>query len=184
MLLRPMAVLLGVLLLTACSTGGAYRAATTHLPGLNVSLADVTWNGRSIPKSGVCSNDGGGDLGPALVVRDIPAGANAIIVQFNDLDHPALDSNGGLGSIGLWLENHHEAFFPPVKGYSVSMPDRVFIERNALTRGRMASQGYVAPCSGGTGHRYTAEVLAVRKATGPGETNQVLARQPLMLGRY
>ena len=170
--------------LSACTTGGAYRSIGADLPGMVVSIADATWNGRQIPKSGICSNDGGNDRGPALFVRDIPDGANAIIVQFNDLDHPSLDRNGGLGSIGLWLEGASEALFPPVTGYSVDMPRRVFIERGALTRGRTASQGYLAPCSGGHGHRYAAEVLAVYKATAAGEINRVLARQPLMLGRY
>jgi phosphatidylethanolamine-binding protein (PEBP) family uncharacterized protein len=176
--------LLAIAALTGCASTGGYQAVATDLPGLQVTLADTRWDGERIPEEGICSNFGGDDLSPPLLVRNIPAGANAIIVQFNNLDHPARARNGGNGSIGYWIGDRTATQLPPVTGYSVRLPDGAFIEQGARATGAFASQGYLAPCSGGKGHRYVADVFAVHKATGPGQTNRLLAEQRISLGRY
>jgi phosphatidylethanolamine-binding protein (PEBP) family uncharacterized protein len=175
---------LALLALAGCASTGSYRPVAAALPGIDVHIDDPHWDGKHIPPQGICSNYGGRDLSPALRVSDVPAGANAIIVQFNDLDHPARASNGGHGAIGYWVDAGVPARLPSVQGYSVRLPEGAFIERGAQANGPMASQGYLAPCSGGRGHRYVADVLAVRKATAAGEQNLVLARTRLPLGRY
>jgi len=181
---RPACLLALVAVLAGCAAPGGYQPVATQLPGLQVRLADAQWDGRQIPEHGICSNFGGDDLSPAFVVSHIPQGANAIIIQFNDLDHPALARNGGNGTIGYWIDRPAPAHLPAIKGYSVRLPKGVFIERGARASGAFASQGYLAPCSGGKGHRYVADVLAVYKATAPGQSNQVLAEQRVELGRY
>lgn len=180
---RP-ARLLAIAALAGCTSPGGYQPVAPALPGLQVRLADTRWDGERIPAQGICSNFGGDDLSPAFVVGDIPAGANAIIIQFNNLDHPGRAYNGGNGSIGYWIDARMPAHLPPVTGYSVRLPDGAFIEQGARATGAFASQGYLAPCSGGKGHRYVADVLAVHKATGPGQTNRLLAEQRVSLGRY
>ncbi len=180
---RRLLLLITVLSLAGCASSGGYRAATKTLPGLDVAFAEKSWDGERIPQSGICSNFGGKDVSPSLIVNGIPAGANAIIIQFNDLDHPTLARSGGHGTIGFWIKGE-QAQLPAITGYSVTMPDGAFIERPARTSGAFASQGYLAPCSGGKGHRYVADVLAVYKATDADEHNQLLAEQRIELGRY
>ena len=183
-MLRHLPLLLTLLSLAGCGSSGGYRLAATTLPGLDVAFAGGSWDGERVPQSGICSNFGGKDISPSLVVGNIPEGANAILVQFNDLDHPPLSRHGGHGTIGFWIKGGGQAHLPPVTGYSVEMPDGAFIERPALSSGAFASQGYLAPCSGGKGHRYVADVLAVYKATDSTDDSQILAEQRFELGRY
>ena len=181
---RRLALLLAFLGLAGCVSSGPYRPVAATLPGLEVAFAQAAWDGKHIPRSGICSNFGGDDISPPLIVGNIPAGANAIIVQFNDLDHPFLARRGGHGTIGFWIEGDEPAQLPSVTGYAVKLPEGAFIVHPARTSGAFASQGYLAPCSGGKGHHYVADVLAVYKATGAGEHNRVLAEQRFALGRY
>ena len=71
---------------------------------LKVSFADAVWDGKKVPKGQQCSKFGGNGATPALNVENIPAGANAIIVEFNDRSYQPLSYDGGHGKIGYWIE--------------------------------------------------------------------------------
>ncbi len=65
--------------------GWRLKPISERLPALEVSFADPAWTGNTIPAGQHCQMFGGKGQTPALKVGKIPAGANAIIVEFNDL---------------------------------------------------------------------------------------------------
>ncbi|TVO67190.1 hypothetical protein FHP89_03440 [Denitromonas ohlonensis] len=157
------------------------RRQTAHTGG---RIRDSAWDGKTIPPDSVCSNFGGKDVSPALKVSNIPTGANAIIIQFNDRDYGPLSNNGGHGTIGYWVSGGGSATLPSVKGFSAEMPAGAFIEARSYGQGAYRSPGYLAPCSGGRGHAYEAVVKAVYKAKSPNEESRLLAETTLLLGRF
>ncbi|MFV0662623.1 hypothetical protein [Denitromonas sp.] len=169
--------------ISGCVSGGGYRPVSDQLPSLTVAFADSAWTGNAIPNEGVCSNFGGKDMSPALKVSGIPAGANAIIIQFNDRDYGPLSSGGGHGTLGYWVTGT-SATLPAVKGFGTDVPDGVFIEAPAYGTGAYRSPGYLAACSGGRGHTYEAVIKAVYKAKKSGEESRLLAESVLAIGRY
>ena len=151
---------------------------------LNVSFADPAWDGKKIPDGQQCTKFGGKGGTPALQVDNIPAGTNAIIVEFNDRDYQPLSRNGGHGKIGFWiLEGSSSALLPSVPGETNDLPEGSFVEKDNRATGAYARPGYLPPCSGGRGNRYFAEVKAVQKVEGK-KKPKVLAKTRIQLGRY
>ena len=151
---------------------------------LEVSFADPAWDGKKIPKGQQCTKFGGRGATPALRVENIPAGANAIIVEFNDRNYEPLSWSGGHGKIGFWIaEGSGSAMLPSVPGETADLPEGSFVEKRNRATGSYARPGYLPPCSGGRGHKYFAAVKAVKKAEG-GKKPETLAEASLPLGRY
>jgi len=172
-------------LIAGCVSGGGYKPVSEHLPALEVSFAEPAWNGNTIPAGQHCQMFGGKGQTPALKVGKIPAGANAIIVEFNDLSFGPLSSGGGHGKIGYWLKGAGSAVLSSVPGETADLGvEGSFIEARALSTGQYASPGYLPPCSGGRGHTYVADVKAVYRATKQGEESRLLAVQRIKLGTY
>ena len=65
-------------------------STSSQTADLKVSFADAAWDGKRVPKAQQCSKFGGNGATPALNVENIPAGANAIIVEFNDRSYQPL----------------------------------------------------------------------------------------------
>ena len=152
--------------------------------GLEVSFADPAWDGKKIPKGQQCTKFGGKGVTPALQVKNIPAGANAIIVEFNDRNYQPLSWNGGHGKIGFRIaEGSGSALLPSVPGETDDLPEGSFVEKRNRATGDYARPGYLPPCSGGRGHGYFAEVKAVKKIEGK-KKPEVLAKAKIKLGRY
>lgn len=151
---------------------------------LIVSFADPAWDGKKIPDGQQCTKFGGKGATPSLQVENIPAGTNALIVEFNDRDYQPLSRNGGHGKIGFWIsEGSSSALLPSVPGETNDVPEGVFVERRNRATGDYARAGYLPPCSGGRGNRYFAEVKAVEKIEGR-RRPKVLAKARIELGRY
>ncbi len=160
------------------------RQAPAPVAGLKVSFADSAWNGDTIPDGQQCTKFYGEGGTPSLRVENIPAGANAIIVEFNDRDYPPLSEDGGHGKIGFWVtEGSNSAVLPPVPGETDSLPKGSFVEEPNQATGSYATDGYLPPCSGGNDHAYFAVVKAVRKMKGEGKP-KVLATTKIELGSY
>ena len=160
------------------------KLAPTPVVQLKVSFADSAWNGEKIPDGQQCSKFWGKGATPALRVENIPAGANAIIVEFNDRDYPPLSDDGGHGKIGFWIsEGSSSALLPSVPGETDSLPSGNFVEEPNQATDDYAAPGYLPPCSGGNDHAYFAEVKAVRKMKGAGKPT-VLATTKIELGSY
>ena len=58
------------------------------------------------------------------------------------------------------------------------MPKGAKVIKRARSTGKYASKGYLPPCSGGRGNRYTVDVKAVDAK------NKVLEKTTLDIGRY
>ena len=151
---------------------------------LEVSFTDPAWDGKKIPAGQQCTKFGGTGATPALQVGNIPDGANAIIVEFNDRDYQPLSWNGGHGKIGFWIsEGSNSALLPSVPGEAKELPEGSFVEKRNRATGDYARPGYLPPCSGGRGHSYFAEVKAVKKIEGE-KKPKVLGKAKIKLGRY
>lgn len=182
--MKAILAIIPALLISGCVSNGGYKPASDKLPGLTVSFVNPEWNGKTIPSGQQCRMFGGKGGTPALKVDDIPAGANAIIIEYNDLSFGPLSNGGGHGTIGHWIKGP-SATLAAVPGETASdLPANTFIERKALSSGQYASPGYLPPCSGGRGNTYAAVVKAVYKATREGEESQLLAQQKITLGSY
>ena len=178
------ATLVSALLLGGCASSGGYKPVSDNLPTLKVSFADPAWKGQTIPAGQHCRLFGGKGDTPALKVENIPVGANAIIVEYNDLSYSPLSSDGGHGKIGYWVKGS-SAVLPSVPGETAQLGVKdSFIEAAARSTGQYASPGYLPPCSGGRGNTYVADIKAVYKASKAGEENRLLARQRIQLGTY
>ena len=180
----PLALASVSLALSACVSGGGYKPVSAELPALKVSFADSAWTGGALPDGQQCAVFGGKGATPPLRVENIPEGANAIIVEFNDLDFGPLSSGGGHGKIGFWHDGSATAALPAVPGDTAKLPDGSFVEARARSTGMYASPGYLPPCSGGRGHVYVADVKAVYKAKKDSEENRLLAQQRITIGKY
>lgn len=170
-------------LISGCVTGGGYKPVAENLPSLKVSFADPAWTGKAIPSGQHCQLLGGKGATPALKIENIPAGANAVIVEFNDLSYAPLSNNGGHGKIGYWIKGN-SATLVSVPGDTDKLPEGAFLEAKANASGKYASSGYLPPCSGGRGNTYAAEVKAVYKAKSEKEESKLLAIGKITLGTY
>jgi hypothetical protein len=175
-------VALGTVFLAGCDTAGGYRPVSDRLGALTVSFAGGGWTGQSLPPGQHCRRWGGDGATPPLRIEGIPAGVNAIILEFNDLDFAPLATDGGHGKIGFWHEGGASATLPAVPGGTATLPAGSFVEAHA--RGQNATGGYQPPCSGGRGNVYAADVKAVYKARKEGEENKLFATGHIRIGRY
>jgi len=143
---------------------------------LIVEFADSAWDGKRIPKGQQCKKFGGSGATPPLHVSDIPPEANAIVIEFNDLDYRPLRRNGAHGIMGFEIEpGVGSVVLPAVPGGTNDMPTGVWLVKKNRAKGGFATAGYLPPCSGGRGNKYQAEVYAVVKK---GETGNPLGRRP------
>ncbi len=133
-------------LIAGCVSGGGYKPVSERLPALEVSFAEPAWNGNTIPAGQHCQMFGGKGQTPALKVGKIPAGANAIIVEFNDLSFGPLSSGGGHGKIGYWLKGAGSAVLSSVPGETADLGvEGSFIEARALSTGAICFTGLPSP---------------------------------------
>ena len=79
-----LSALVSLVVLSACNS--QYKKAD-NLATLNVSFADSAWDGKTVPKDQICQWAGGNGSSPQLTVSNIPAGANAVIVEFSECGH-------------------------------------------------------------------------------------------------
>jgi len=152
---------------------------------LSISFADAAWDGKKIPKGQHCKKFGGEGATPPLSVSNIPADANAIIVEFNDASYQKLSYDGGHGKIGWKIPGGGEVTLQSVPGGTDELPDGTWLVKRNRARGAWKSPGYLPPCSGGRGNKYVAVVKAVTVSEG-GDANDaaVLAEGKITLGRY
>lgn len=149
---------------------------------LTVEFVDPAWDGNRIPKGQQCKKFKGNGSTPALRVSNIPKGANAIIVEFNDASFSRLSNNGGHGKIGWKIEGGGETVLTPVPGGTDNLPEGTWLVKKNRATGAWSSPGYLPPCSGGQGNKYVAVVIAVRMAGD--DVAEELAEVDITLGRF
>lgn len=98
---------------TGCD-GSSYRMNLEPGVQLTVQFADAAWDGREIPVDGRCRQCGGRGRSPALRIGGLPAAANDVIVEFNDLRIPDLARNGGHGTLAVATGGQPTVVLPSV----------------------------------------------------------------------
>lgn len=121
------------------------------------------WDGHKVPAGQQCALHGGKGATPPMTVSGIPSGAVWVIAYFNDKSYTPLSRNGGHGTIGFPVKGS-TARLPAVPGMTASLPGGARVIHPARSRGDYASPGYLPPCSGGRGNRYTVDLRAIDKA--------------------
>ena len=169
--------------LSGCT--GGYEPGP-NMAKLDAKFLDASWDGKKIPNNQQCGNFGGNGSTPKMMINNVPKGANAIIMEVNDLNYAPLSTGGGHGKIGFWInKNSSSITLVSVPGETSSkLPSGTFIERASLAGGSYATSGYLPPCSGGKNHMYTATIKAVYKAKNEGEKSKLLGETRIELGRY
>ena len=172
-------------LLSARMRATDYPAAGEPVPVLAVEFADPTWGGAALPDGMWCDRyPGSRAMSPPIAVRDVPVGANAILLDFNDEAVFFLDDGGGHGTIGFWVTPADVVVLPSVPPGTLDVGEGAFVEHGPLVPFGLMGNGYLPPCSGGRGNLYTVDVLAVFKDEDDPGRNRLLARGYLELGRY
>ena len=165
----------------AALTAGCQGAndATAALPKLEVAFADPAWTGGPVPEAGVCRQQGGGGVTPALVVSGVPEGTAEIQVEFNDETYRPLSYDGGHGVIGYAHDGGSTATLSSVPEGTRSLGvEGARVVTDTRARGSFAQPGYIGACSNRRGNIYSADLAAL----GPDGT--VLATGEIRLGRY
>jgi hypothetical protein len=144
---------------------------------MTATFADKQWDGLKIPAGENCRIFGGEGSTPAIKLAGIPAGANKIQVEFNDLSYAPLSFDGGHGIIAYRHNGATTATLKSVPGYTAELPNGVELVLASRAKGDGASQGYLPPCSGGKGNTYSATIKAMKDS-------QVLDSVTLKLGVY
>jgi len=173
--------LIGLAVLAGCAGSQKSRRSA---PGtdLSVSFVSSAWDGEEIPIIGRCRNCGGQGHSPALRIGRLPAGADEVVVEFNDLRIPDLASKGGHGTLAMGTRGRREVVLPSVPEETMSLPlgVRSVRQHQCVHFGHKAG-AYKAPCGCGQGNEYVARVMAVRR---DGDRREVLAEAEIRLGFF
>jgi hypothetical protein len=175
--------LAAMVFLAACLSTGEFKPVA-NLAALQVSFADTVWTGDKIPDGQQCNRFGGKGGTPKLVVKNIPAEANALILEFSDKTYMPMD-NGCHGKIGYSIKpGAAEVTVPSVPGHTLDLPAGFFLVKAHCNPSWDKAGAYMPPCSGGQGNLYKVRVLAVFKAEGSSGESKLLGQAELTLGRY
>jgi len=163
-----------------CFTGACDTAVkeetTATVEKLIVSFVDPIWDGIRIPAGQQCTAYGGNGASPRLLIKNIPSGANVLIMEYSDKTYPPMD-NGGHGVIGCRLHRGtKEITIPSIAARAKDLPEGFFLVAPMDTP-------YAAPCSGGIGNLYYVTVKAVYEAP-QGKESKLLAKSVVNLGEY
>lgn len=135
------------------------------------------WTGDKIPAGQQCKMHGGNGATPPMKVSGLPAGTVAVLVEYDDKSFQPLSSRGGHGTL-LYPVSGASATLPSVPGMTDKLPGGVRVHKKARSTGQYGSKGYLPPCSGGRGNRYTATLYAIGADGKKGEKTQIT------IGRY
>lgn len=161
----------------------ALLAASAHAESvLKVSFVDDAWNGSKVPAGQQCARFGGKGATPALRVEQIPAGANALVLEFSDQTYQPMN-DGGHGKIGYRIASRiKQASIPSVPGHSFELPAGFFLVEAQRAPTWDKAGAYLPPCSGGKGNTYLVKVRAVKDEGG--KAGATLAETTLNMGQY
>lgn len=175
-------LLLLVCLFVFTVTPGANAAEPTEK--MQASFADAKWNGKTIPYAQQCARDNGKGATPPLIIKNIPAEANALIFEYSDRSYAPMD-NGGHGKIGFTIATGtKEATVPSVPGHTFSLPEGFFLVAAQINPSWDKAGAYLPPCSGGRGNYYYVTIKAVVQSPDKSQKPRILTTTKLELGRY
>ena len=176
-------VILGIFFVfTGVSFSGGYKKVKPQ-QSFEVSFTDPEWDGKKIPKGQQCRRFKGKGVTPRLTIKNIPAGTNAIIMEFSDADSNSMNF-GGHGKIGYFIDQGvSEVIIPSAPGHTFDLPEKFFkVAAHKLPSWDKAG-AYMPPCSGGKRHRYYVTIKAVYKDPA-GKKSKLFGKEKLNMGRY
>ncbi|MGR8922010.1 MAG: hypothetical protein ACU85V_20530 [Gammaproteobacteria bacterium] len=152
---------------------------------LEVRFADAAWDGVTVPPGSQCGRFDGTGGSPALRVDGIPAGANALVIEFSDRSYAPMDK-GGHGKLGYRLDESAggSAEVPSAPPHTFELPPAFWTVAAHGAPGWDTAGAYLPPCSGGKGNAYYLTVKAARVGGEPPVVAEVLAETTLEMGRY
>ncbi len=151
--------------------------ATSASAEMQVQLK-APWNGSQVPAGQQCSAHGGSGSTPPMRVSNIPAGTVMLAFEYNDESFQPLSRNGGHGIVGVGVRPG-VADIPALPGMTDNLPRGTRIIKAARSTGRLATSGYLPPCSGGRNNRYTVDVKAINA-----QGKVIETRADVDIGRY
>lgn len=164
---------------TLIASAAAALALTASLGQADVSVAFAApWDGKKVPAGQQCALHGGNGATPPMQISGVPQGAAWIVVAFNDKSYQPLSRNGGHGTIA-WPAKAGTVMLQPVPGMTARLPHGAQVIAAAKSTGQYASSGYLPPCSGGRGNKYTADISVV-----DGAGKVIASKKNVAIGRY
>ena len=157
----------------------------TPIPALDFAFADSEWDGKTIPNGEQCHRQGGENPStPRIIIKNIPEGTDAIILEFSDRNYGPMD-DGGHGKIGFKIsEGTKEVVIPSIPGHSFDLPEDFFIIQEHQASSYDLAGAYMPPCSGGIGNSYYVTIKAIIILSEENETFILLTQGVLELGKY
>ncbi len=129
-------------LIVTPSINAKQNQANTEIAVLNLSFADAEWDGKIIPKGQQCKEYGGNGASPRIQVKNIPAGANKLILEFSDATYAPCD-NGGHGIISYLIsKGTAEIIVPSIPGQTFKLPDGFTMIKEHCGRNRVNGSGW------------------------------------------
>jgi hypothetical protein len=125
-------------------------------------LDSSTWDGRTFPKAHLCAERGGTPNAgtPAVAVRQIPDGADKLLLWVENLNPKANHNQGGIEMDLTKLAGQTEVSIPSVPGSPAGREAFKHPDRITPTKNYAGLLGYGAPCPQGRGSDYVLRVSA------------------------
>lgn len=157
---------------------GMVSIVSTQALAFDAKFADDTWDGIKVPAGQQCQKFGGQNPAtPPLIIKGIPAGSNAIVLEYSDGDYAPMDK-GGHGRISFMLDSSaNEVTVPSVAGHTFDLPAAFKVLEAHRNPDWDTAGAYMPPCSGGKGHAY----YVTLKAT---QDDKVMATTTLQMGTF
>lgn len=182
--------ILTLILLASCSHLNTYKPVD-DVKTLDVKFGFYKWNGIVIPEEGISIKCGGDGISPDFYVSNIPKGANAILLEYEDSYLRKLGYPVSNGAYWVATEGKSELYIPSVIEFTRELPEGIFLEREHAGSKvfNEAPGAYRAPNScvftnDGSGHRYFVHIKAVYKPYDEDDQGLLLGYAFLELGKF
>jgi len=151
---------------------------------LSLSFTDSAWNGDGIPAGQMCNKfKGDNPQSPELVIKNIPAGTTAIVLEFSDRSNERMDK-GGHGKVGYKIpEGATEVTVPRIPGHTEDLAENFFTVAAHKAPMWDTAGAYLPPCSGGRGNQYFIDVKAV-KLGADNDVSEVVGSESIKLAVF
>ncbi len=151
---------------------------STNTFAFDAKLADQAWDGNKVPAGQQCQKFGGiNPSTPKLMISEIPANSNAIVLEYSDRDSEKMN-NGGHGKMSFMIKPPlTQVEIPSIAGHTFDIPAAFKIIEAQRSPGWDKAGAYMPPCSGGKGHAYYVTIKAVKD-------DKVIASTTLEMGKY
>ncbi|SDZ93662.1 hypothetical protein SAMN05660420_00798 [Desulfuromusa kysingii] len=151
---------------------------STNAFALEVNFADNTWDGIKVPAGQQCQKFGGDNPAtPKWIVSDIPAGSNALLLEYSDRDSERMN-NGGHGRMQFAINTSASTVtIPSVPGHTYMLPQGFTMVEAHRGPGWDKEGAYMPPCSGGKDHAYYLTIKALKD-------EMVTAETVIEMGKY